>query len=76
MHLYIGMLLLKFGKGGAEGERLFTLSGDCRYLSWKSKLFSMRFGRLNDSTSCDVNIPMLSSKHFFMLYFNCCLTLL
>lgn len=43
-----GMKLLKCGKNGADGERFFSISGDLRYISWQSKLFSKNFGRIND----------------------------
>lgn len=39
------MLLLKFGKSGIDGERFFQITGDLRYLTWKSKLFSWKMGR-------------------------------
>lgn len=41
------MKLLKCGKSGADGERYFSITGDLRYITWQSKLFSKNFGRSN-----------------------------
>ena len=47
--IYIGMALLKFSQSGSEAEKFFKFSGDLRYLTYRSKLFSVKLGALNES---------------------------
>lgn len=40
-----GITMLKFGRNGKPHERLFKLSGDLRYLRWRSGYLTGNLGR-------------------------------
>lgn len=42
-----GFVLLKFSRYGSPKEKIFNLSGDNVILSWKSKLMSIKMGKVN-----------------------------
>ena len=41
----LGVIMLKFGKSGDPHERLFKLSADRRYLTWRGGWLTRKMGR-------------------------------
>jgi hypothetical protein len=48
---YKGITMLKFGKKGAPHEKIFKLSGNQRYITWRSGWFTSKFGKDSSGVS-------------------------